>query len=232
MGKTDSVAAGALWVEDDNELNSRYSRWRSPREQYNVNRLHHFLLNALDALADAMERLQNDRMRERVEAQAKLLGHWVRRRLNNAYRSSWRRWQEMGRSFSAARDNADRLFDTIEDKDSGAPRFYSRFGGDLTLFRSDNTASDGNLRNGARPSFEFFQIHRLTPLTLEEVRNLLLQLSESVRSERARRAPPGDAWKKWLARRCGRRLRTLVQLTGGNPAHDGAAGLRRVLVTA
>lgn len=67
MGKTTLLQRVRYGVEDDPELNSRYLVLAFPEEQYNVNRLHHFLLNTVDALADAMERLGNRQMLERTE---------------------------------------------------------------------------------------------------------------------------------------------------------------------
>ncbi|MBK5295468.1 MAG: ATP-binding protein, partial [Acidobacteriia bacterium] len=52
MGKTTLLQRVHYGVEDDPGLNSRYIVLAFPEEQYNVNRLHHFLLNTVDALAD------------------------------------------------------------------------------------------------------------------------------------------------------------------------------------
>src|SRR6476646_10807407 len=48
MGKTTLLQRVRYGVEDDAELNSRYLVLAFPEEQYNVNRLHHFLLNTVD----------------------------------------------------------------------------------------------------------------------------------------------------------------------------------------
>ncbi|MGB6941458.1 MAG: hypothetical protein WBE37_03525 [Bryobacteraceae bacterium] len=74
MGKTTLLQRVRYGVEDDAALNSRYLALVFPEEQYNVNRLHHFLLNTVDALADAMERLKNKRVLERVEKYADDIG--------------------------------------------------------------------------------------------------------------------------------------------------------------
>jgi AAA+ ATPase superfamily predicted ATPase len=68
MGKTTLLQRVNYGVEDDPELNSRCLVLAFPEEQYNVNRLHRFLLNTVDALADALEKLRNERMLARVEA--------------------------------------------------------------------------------------------------------------------------------------------------------------------
>src|SRR5260370_16151197 len=180
MGKTTLLQRVHYGVEDDPELNGRYRVLGFPEEQYNVNRLHHFLLNTVDALADAMERLGNERMRERVEAQAKLLAKLGHEEIEERVPKFLAEvGQEMRRSFLLLVDNADRLFDTIEDKQQWALRDLLSSRRDLTLFGATTQASDG-IYGTDRAFFEFFKIHRLTPLTLEEVRDLLLQLSESV----------------------------------------------------
>ncbi len=74
MGKTTLLQRVRYGVEDDTELNNRYLALAFPEEQYNVNRLHHFLLNTVDALADAMERLNDERMLAHVEAYADMVG--------------------------------------------------------------------------------------------------------------------------------------------------------------
>src|SRR6266849_8910844 len=71
MGKTTLLQRVHYGVEDDPELNSRYLVLAFPEEQYNVNRLHSFLLNALDALADAVERLSNKEVLAEIEECAK-----------------------------------------------------------------------------------------------------------------------------------------------------------------
>ena len=74
MGKTTLLQRVRYGVEEDVELGGRYLVLAFPEEQYNVNRLHHFLLNAVDALADAMERLKDDRMVAHVEAYVDAVG--------------------------------------------------------------------------------------------------------------------------------------------------------------
>ena len=66
------------------------------------------------------------------------------------------------------------------------------------------------------PFFEFFKILRLEPLSLEEVRTLLLQFGEAVEENEDQRGTAKRRVEEWLAADAAR-LRTLVQLTGGNP---------------
>jgi hypothetical protein len=77
-------------------------------------RLHHFLLNVVDALAEALERLNNKPMVERVEAfveRARQLGQEeIEERVPKFLAEIG---QEVGRSLLLLVDNADRLFETI-----------------------------------------------------------------------------------------------------------------------
>jgi Flp pilus assembly protein TadD len=216
MGKTTLLQRVHYGVEEDLELNRRYLVLAFPEEQYNVNRLHHFLLNAVDALADAMERLKNARMLDRVEEYVatvrKLSQEEIESRVPKFLAEVG---QELGRSLLMLVDNADRLFDTIEDREQWRLRDLLSSRPDLTLFGATTQASEG-IYGAERAFFEFFKIHRLTPLTLEEVRALLLRLSESVEEPEDEKGTAKQRVQEWLDADAAR-LRTLVQLTGGNP---------------
>jgi len=68
-------------------------------------------------------------MRERVEAQAKLLAKLGQEEIeNNAYRSSCGGGQEMGRSFLLLVDNRVGFLTRSKTRSSGGSAIYSRFG--------------------------------------------------------------------------------------------------------
>ena len=121
----------------------------------------------------------------------------------------------METSFLLLVDNADRLFETIENREQWTLREMLSNRRDLTLFGATTQASEG-IYGHDRAFFEFFKIHRLAPLTLAEVRELLLRLSESVEGNEGERGSARRRVEAWLAADAAR-LRTLVQLTGGNP---------------
>jgi tetratricopeptide (TPR) repeat protein len=216
MGKTTLLQRVRYGVEDDAELNSRYLVLAFPEEQYNVNRLHHFLLNTVDALADSMERLKDDRMlayvEKYVEAASKATPEEIEEQVPPFLAQVG---QQLQKSFLLLVDNADRLFETIEDRQQWKLRELLAARPDLTLFGATTQASDG-IYGPDRAFFEFFQIHRLAPLTLSEVRDLLLQLSESVEEKESEKGTAKRRVAEWLDADAAR-LRTLVQLTGGNP---------------
>src|SRR5207247_2398491 len=142
-------------VEDDSELNRRYLTLAFPEEQYNLNRLHHFLLNTLDALADAMERFRNERMLARVEAYSEIVGKLSQEEIEEQLPKFLAEvGQEMGRSLLLLVDNADRLFETIEDREQWRLRELLSSRPDLTLFGATTQASDG-IYGTNRAFFEF-----------------------------------------------------------------------------
>ncbi|MCX6627114.1 MAG: tetratricopeptide repeat protein [Candidatus Solibacter sp.] len=187
-----------------------------PEEQYNVNRLHHFLLNTVDALADAMERLKDDRMLAYAEKYVEAVGKATPEEIEEQVPPFLAQiGQQLQKSFLLLVDNADRLFETIEDRQQWRLRELRSARPDLTLFGATTQASDG-IYGPERAFFEFFKIHRLVPLTLAEVRDLLLRLSESVEEKEGEKGTAKRRVEEWLAADAAR-LRTLVQLTGGNP---------------
>jgi Flp pilus assembly protein TadD/DNA-binding MarR family transcriptional regulator len=216
MGKTTLLQRVRYGVEDDTELNSRYLALVFPEEQYNVNHLHHFLLNAVDALADALERVHNQQMVARVEAFVGMAGKLGQEEIEERVPKFLAEiGRELGRSLLLLVDNADRLFETIEDKEQWRLRELLSSRQDLTLFGATTQASDG-IYGHDRAFFEFFRIYTLTPLTLAEVRDLLLRLSESVDEPEGEKGSAKRRVQAWLDADPAR-LRTLVQLTGGNP---------------
>ena len=214
MGKTTLLQRVHYGVEDDNALNERFVVLEFPEEQYNVNRLHHFLLNTVDALADAMEKAGDQRMLTRVEAFADKTGKLTPQEIEEQVPKFLAEiGKDMSKSFLLLVDNADRLFDTIQEREQWQLRELLSNREDLTLFGATTQASEG-IYGPKRAFFEFFKIETLTPLSVDEVRNLLLQLSESV--EESEKGAAKRRVQDWLDADPGR-LRTLVQLTGGNP---------------
>ena len=216
MGKTTLLQRVRYGVEEDPALDSRYLVLAFPEEQYNVNRLHRFLLNTVDALADALERFQDKRMLAQVEAFTDEVGKRAPEDIEERVPQFLAQiGQEMQKSFLLLVDNADRLFEVIEPRQQWQLRELLSSRPDLTFFGATTQASDG-IYGPERAFFEFFQIHRLAPLTFAEVKELLLQLSESVEEKEGEKGAAKRRVTEWLGADA-KRLCTLVQLTGGNP---------------
>ena len=216
MGKTTLLQRVRYGVEEDEGLSGRYLVLAFPEEQYNVNRLHHFLRNAVDALADAMERLHNDELLAYIEAYADSVGKCspaeIEEKVPRFLTEIGHRTQK---NFLLLVDNADRLFETIEDKQQWRLRELLSARQDLTFFAAASQAGEG-IYGPHRAFFDFFQIQQLAPLTFAEVRDLLLHLSESVEERESAQGAAKRRVSEWLDADAAR-LRTLVQLTGGNP---------------
>jgi Flp pilus assembly protein TadD len=216
MGKTTLLQRVRYGVEEDAELDSRYLVLAFPEEQYNVNRLHRFLLNTVDALADALERFQDKRMLAQVEAFTEEVGKRAPEDIEERVPQFLAQIsQQIQKSLLLLVDNADRLFEIIEPRQQWQLRELLSSRPDLTFFGATTQASDG-IYGPERAFFEFFQIHRLQPLTFAEVKDLLLQLSESVEEKEGEKGAAKRRVAEWLDADAAR-LRTLVQLTGGNP---------------
>jgi tetratricopeptide (TPR) repeat protein len=215
MGKTTLLQRIRFGVEESPDLNCRYLVLSFPEEQYNVNRLHHFLLNTVDALADTLEQIGDTRTLAQVEdfvsSCARVPPEEIEAKVPKFLGEVGER---LHRGFLLLVDNADRLFETIEDREQWRLREILSSRSDLTFFGATTQASDG-IYGPTRAFYEFFKVSRLTPLSLEEVKSLLLRLSDAVEDK----SEPGTVRQRmqdWLDSDPAR-LRTLVQLTGGNP---------------
>ena len=165
MGKTTLIQRVRYGVEDDTELSQRYLVLVFPEEQYNVNRLDRFLLNTVDAVADAMERLQDGRALSRVEAYAESIARLTSEEIEEQVPQFLAEFgNKIHRGFLLLVDNADRLFETIESRQQWRLRELLSTRRDLTLFGATTQASDG-IYGSERAFFEFFQIQTLPPLT-------------------------------------------------------------------
>ena len=216
MGKTTLLQRVRYGVEDEFELNRRYLVLVFPEEQYNVNQLHRFLLNTVDAVADAMERFQDEQAVSRVEGYADSLSKRTPEEIEEEVPQFLARFgKEIHKDFLLVVDNADRLFELIEGQQQWRLRELLSARCDLTFFGATTQASDG-IYGSDRAFFDFFQVQTLSPLTSAEVRNLLLMLSESVDEKESEKGTAKRRVNEWLEADAAR-LRTLVQLTGGNP---------------
>lgn len=207
MGKTMLLHRLAYEIEDDPNLSERWIPLTFPEEQYNVAHLSDFWLNCLDALSDRLERtgkrdLAAD-LDERIEALRKIA---EKNRSREALATLLDAARRLGRRVALLVDNVDLVFDRISEKEEWAFRdALSREPG-LVFIGASAAAAEATYDHG-RAFYDFFQVHELGGLSLEETRGLLLHYAE-VWSE------PGVAE---IVERHHARLRTLHTLTGGNP---------------
>jgi predicted ArsR family transcriptional regulator len=207
MGKTMLLHRLAYAIEDDPELSQRWVPLTFPEEQYNVAHLSDFWLNCLDALSDRLERTgQRDvaaDLDERIEALRKVA---EKNRSREALSTLLDAARRLGRRVALLVDNVDLVFDRISGKEEWA--FRDTLSRETELLFVGASAAAGEVTyDHSRAFYDFFQVHELDGLSLDETRRLLLHYAE-VWSE------PEVAE---IVERHHARLRTLHTLTGGNP---------------
>lgn len=208
MGKTTLLRRLALGVEQDPALVKVLIPLTFREEQYNVHNLHAFWCNCLDALADYLER--HDRRAEVAEldeAIAKLerpgpsadpaepldlLHAWSAR---------------LGRRPLLLLDNVDLVLDGVSKQDWLFRQALQRPGGVVVAGAATAYLEASSKGEGA--FYDFFQVHVLERLTVEETFDCLGRLAE-------RRGEPGKNVLRVLEDDPGR-IRTLHDLCGGNP---------------
>ncbi len=216
MGKTTLLQRVRYGVEEDPDLSGRFIVLVFPEEQYNVNRLHRFLLNALDALADAMEHLKDREALKRIESYIETISQSAPEEIEEGVpKFLGDLSKQLQKSFLLLVDNADRLIETIPEVQQWQLRNMLSSRHDITFFGATTQASEG-IYGSTRAFFEFFHIVELVPLKLYEVRDLLIQLGDAVEKEETQKGTAKVRIVKWLDADA-TRLETLVQLTGGNP---------------
>lgn len=228
MGKTTLLQRVALAVEDDAELGRAWVPLRFPEEQYTVSTLAEFWANVLDALADALERQgqPTDELDHAVEDLQRLPAE-QREGAALALLDDWSNHD--GRRLLLLVDSTDLLFANLaagsggskRGKDAGATALWSLrktllhdprlfwLGGSYQALEADTLYHDAFL--------DFFQVMELRPLTLKEMRAAMQALA---RAFGAGRGLTGDAAAAEITRTLTthpERLKTLRQLTGGNP---------------
>ena len=162
-----------------------------------------------------MERLQDKRSLSQVEAFANLWVSLRRRSSRKRCRDSFNEFgRQIRRDFLLLVDNADRLFEMIEEREQWRLRELLSGRRDLTFFGATAQASEG-IYGSDRAFFEFFQIQTLPPLRLRGP-GPASPLSESVEERESEKGAAKRRVSEWLEADAAR-LRTLVQLTGGNP---------------
>lgn len=230
MGKTTLLRRLALSIADTPELAAKWLPLTFPEEQYTVRTLAEFWFNVLDALADALsregaspaelmaldariERLTQLDPSQREAAALDVMTGWI---------------AEHQRGMVLLIDSSDQLFSSLSGGESSTSK------GDAsatTLWRLRNTLSHQpglfwigasyetlESQNLYHDTFhDFFALHELIPLAVDEMRAALLSLA---RSFGAGKEPGGEAAEQEMARILDtrpERLNALRVLTGGNP---------------
>jgi tetratricopeptide (TPR) repeat protein len=180
-----------------------------PEEQYiEVDRLSKFWLNCLDATADALEYEGKMEVVTQIDGEVQRLSQMQTD--ETTYHESCREaftavWKRLGRRPVLFIDNFNLLLSRLRKEDFSLRGYFSAPGAPVLVAAS--TVYPDEMADYGAAFYDGFKPHYLHPLTLDEVRDVLIRLAQSVGQpvlvDRIYRELP--------------RLAALRDLTGGNP---------------
>lgn len=206
MGKTMLLRRLQYALEDDPDLGSRWLPLAFPEEQYNVAHLSDFWFNCLDALSDALDRGGQREAAEALDREAEaIVTNAEDARARESLDLLTRTARELGRRLVLLVDNLDLVFERVEEHAWKLRETLSSEPG-LLLLGASARAIESTYKYD-RPFYDFFEVHELGGLSVEETRELLVRYAEQWDTPSVARVAREDAG----------RIRTLHTLTGGNP---------------
>jgi tetratricopeptide (TPR) repeat protein len=206
MGKTMLLHRLGYGIEDDPELSQSFLPLTFPEEQYNVARLSDFWLNCTDALSDTLERMGRSREADDLDEKAEALRLMEeKRRSKQALALLTGTAKALGRRLVLLIDNIDLILDRVHQQDWDLREALSDQSSLVLIGASANAVESSYTYDQA--FYDFFRIHELEGLDLEETRRLIIHYAEIWNTPDVKRLAEGDA----------PRIRVLHNLTGGNP---------------
>jgi len=206
MGKTTLLRRLRYAVEDDPGLDQHWLPLTFPEEQYNIARLSDLYLNCVDALSDALEeRGHHAEARALDEALDQLPQENEAQRTARALGILTGCAERLGRRLILLFDNVELVFERLRDE-HGAIRELLSSEPNVLLVGASSEPLEATYKYDA-PFYDFFQVHELKGLSLEETSQVLIKLSEVCDTPHVAQLVKDD-----LAR-----IQTLHVLTGGNP---------------
>ncbi|MEA3292626.1 MAG: tetratricopeptide repeat protein, partial [Pseudomonadota bacterium] len=208
MGKTSILRRIALGIRDDPALSAVLLPLRFREEQYNVHNLQTFWLNCLDALADWFEKSGQDYKADSIDSDIAKLGRDPSDTEGDAALDLFKTWAgSENRRPLLLLDNLDLIMDGLKEQEWSLRRVMQEPGGVVVM-----GAAIGSLESTHDPKgafYDFFQVSVLERLSQEELLVCLRRLA-TARGDRGRKVSE-------LIARDPARVRTLYDLTGGNP---------------
>jgi DNA-binding transcriptional regulator GbsR (MarR family) len=206
MGKTMLLRRLSFAVEEDAVLGPGWVPLTFPEEQYNIASLSDFWLNCTDALSDWLEThgrgAEAEELDERTESLRRLAEE---RRAREALALLAGTARRIGRRLVLLVDNVDLVFERIKDQEWILREVLSSEPSIVLVGASAKAVESSFTYDQA--FYDFFQIHELEGLSLEETRRLLIHYSEIW----------GPPEVKRIAEEEPARIQVLHTLTGGNP---------------
>jgi len=179
-----------------------------PEEQYNLKNLAEFWLNSLDALADTLEFEKHSGEVQQVDAKVKQLQQIPDKSklAKDAFQFLKSFCLTLNRRPVLLIDNMSLIFDRMGKEEQHTLRAWLMQNGAPILLGASATTIEDTFNYGA-PFYDAFQIHHLKKLSFDELVEIIKNLAKLTQEETI------------LAELQSRiaRLKTLHQLTGGNP---------------
>ncbi len=208
MGKTSFLRRVAIGVRDDPTLSEVLLPLTFREEQYNVHNLHVLWCNCLDALGDWFERNGESDKASALDREVEELTGGKPDPEGEPALAAFRRWTRAeGRRPLLLLDNIDIILDGLRTQQWGLRRVLQQAGGIVVVGSAAGFLEATADRDAA--FYDFFQITLLERLELDAMLTCLRRLAET-RGEQGRKV------LTLLATDPGR-IRTLYDLTGGNP---------------
>jgi len=179
-----------------------------PEEQYNLKNLAEFWLNSLDALADTLEVEKNHEEVLKIDIKVKELEKIKNNEelANEAFKFLKSFTLSLARRPILLIDNMNLIFDRLEKSEQHTLRALLMQNGAPVLIGASAVAMEDTSDYGA-PFYDAFQIYYLKKLSFEELKEILINLAKLTQSEDV---------IPLIEKEVGR-IKTLHQLTGGNP---------------
>ncbi|MEM6796781.1 MAG: AAA family ATPase, partial [Acidobacteriota bacterium] len=206
MGKTMLLRRLQFAIEDDPKLAEVWLPLTFPEEQYNIGGLSDLWMNCIDALGDTLERLERSAEAERLDSRLESLLPLDEERRERETRSLLTQTASaLDKRLVLLIDNIDLILERIQDQAWALREMLSEEGAILLIGASAHALEVSYKYD--QPFYDFFQIHELGGLNLEETENLLRHYAERW----------GSAGVLQILSEEPGRIRTLHTLTGGNP---------------
>lgn len=205
-GKTTLLLRLATAIEDDKQLVKKCIPLRFPEEQYNVLRASDFWMNAIDALADAVEHHGDGTAAKRLEASLadlEPLDEADRSKRALALLEGWAK--QTRRSILLLIDNLDLVLERLADSLWELREALSLDNRLILIGASSVFVED--VIDYQSPFYDFFRVHELGPLSEDDARAVVLSLAHRANTPKVAEVLERDP----------ARFKALFVLTGGMP---------------
>jgi len=205
MGKTTILRRLKVGIDEDPELSARWLPVGFPEEQYNVQHLSDFWLNALGSISESLESRGSPDARGIAEQINVIQPLDEARRVSAAIEALKAYSRRISRGLVLLVDGVGRVWDRLSEPERWALR-AALSDGRIVLIAANET-SHKSLTDYGSAFYEFFRIETLRPLGSEELRTTLRVLAERADTPDVLRMIADDPG----------RIEAMRRLTGGNP---------------